>query len=164
MNTEKLEVTKVSAVAAYGKANKEVKELLETLFGKETFNPGRITDRVKTFEDAASIVGISDNLKTFLDYNGNDSIMLGAQAMAKLSIIAKALNEGWEPDWTNEDEYKYYPYFNNYKPGFGFSAYDTDAWNTVTLCGSRLCFKTRELAIYAGKQFLKEYNQFLTTI
>lgn len=161
---QKLEVTKESAVAAYKNATKEVKALLETLFGKEIFTPVKITDRVKTFEDAASIVGISDNLKTFLEYNGNDSIMLGAQAMAKLSIIAKALNEGWEPDWTNDNEYKYYPWFNNHKAGFGFSSDGTAYWSARTYCGSRLCFNTRELAVYAGQQFLKEYNQFLTLI
>lgn len=161
---QKLEVTKESAVAAYANATKEVKALLETLFGKEIFTPVKITDRVKTFEDAAEIIGITVNQRILIDYNGTDSIMLGAQAMAKLSIIAKALNEGWEPDWTNDNEYKYYPYFNKYKAGFGFSSDVTAYWRAHTSCGSRLCFKTRELAEYAGKQFLKEYNQFLTLI
>jgi len=30
--------------------------------------------------------------------------------MWKMSIIVKALNEGWEPDWDNDNEPKYYPF------------------------------------------------------
>lgn len=162
MNTNKLEVTKESALAAHKIANKEVQSVLETLFGKENFISGKITDRVKTCEDAANIVGISENLKILLAYDGVDKTMLGAQAMAKLTIIAKALNEGWEPNWEDSNEPKYVPYFDNYKSGFGFSCSYYGSWRAHAGCGSRLCFKTRELAEYAAKQFITEYNQFLT--
>ena len=36
--------------------------------------------------------------------------MLDEVAYQKLRIITAALNEGWEPDFTNDDEYRYYPY------------------------------------------------------
>jgi hypothetical protein len=152
-----------NALKAYQNADKSGKLLLENLLGKEFISSGEITDRIKTFEDVLSSVEVSENLNILLSYNGIDPDMLGAQAMTKLTLIARALNEGWEPDWTDSNQYKYVPYFNNYKSGFGFSGSNYDAWYSGTCCGSRLCFKSAKLAEYAGKQFLDIYNQFLTT-
>lgn len=41
----------------------------------------------------------------------------------KLVIISEALNAGWQPDWSNWNEYKYFPWFEVKKTpsGFGFS-------------------------------------------
>lgn len=158
MNT--IEIKKENALKAYQSADANGKNMLELLFGKEYFSQ-KVTDRIKTFLDAAAEVKISENLKILLDYPGIDGDMISAQAYAKLTIIARALNEGWEPDWTDSNEYKYQPYFSDYTSGSGFSFSDYVIWTAITLCGSRLCFKSSELAIYAGKQFIEIYNQFL---
>jgi len=160
MKTLQLEDSKAREL--YKTASLEFKELLEANWGKDFFSQ-KITDRIKTFEDAYNEVGHHDNVDILLKYNGIDKDMLGAQAMAKLSIIARVLNEGWEPDWADSSQYKYYPYFSNYKSGVGFSRSDCGGWAAATYCGSRLCFKSSELATYAGKQFIDIYNQFLTT-
>lgn len=153
-------ITEVNALKAYEEASDKFKKLLEDLIGKEFFQRN-IMDRVKTFEDACSIEEPSANMKILLDYNGVDQEMLAAQAFAKLSHIRKVLNEGWVPDWTNSSEYKYYPWFKH-EAGFGLS-YGVYAYtNSSTNVGSRLCFKSSELAIYAGKQFSEIYNQYLT--
>ena len=86
--------------------------------------------------------------------------MLASQAHLKIQIIAKALNEGWYPNWNDTNEYKYYPWFKA-SPGVGFSFSDYDFALTRSTVGSRLCFKSRDLAEYAGKQFIDIYNQFL---
>lgn len=154
-----ININEANALEAWKKADKKEKQLLETLLGTELFNQ-KITDRVKTFEDALEIVGATDNQKILLDYNGIDKDMLAARAFLKLTIIAKALNEGWTPDWKNSSECKYYPWFN--MSGSGLS-YDDYAYSiTYTSIGSRLCFKTRELAEYAGKQFTAIYSEFIT--
>jgi len=117
----------------------------------------KITDRVKTFEDACQIAGVSNNLRLLLDYNGQDKDMIAAQAHAKVGIIATALNEGWYPDFSDKSQYKYYPWMQ-YTPGVGFSYLgygDDDAHSSV---GSRLCFKSEELAKYAATQFKDIYN------
>lgn len=87
-------------------------------------------------------------------------------AYFKLIIIAQAINEGWEPDWNNSNEYKYTPWFevkaDKKRPaGFGFSAAGYGTWRTFTAVGSRLCFKSRELALYAGKTFTDIYIDYL---
>lgn len=157
---ENLTIEKQTALAAYAGADKPGKKLLENLFGEKLFC-GKITDRVKTFEDALAIVQPGDNVKTLLSYNGVDAHMLGAVALAKLSIIREALNEGWQPDWSNSSEYKYYPWFA-FKAGVGFSHTDYGGVCSGSTVGSRLCFKSSELAMYAGAQFEAIYNDFLT--
>jgi hypothetical protein len=80
----------------------------------------------------------------------------------KLAIIAEAINEGKKADWSNYDEWKYYPWFeiktDKQNPsGVGFSGSHYAIWITHTAVGSRLSFRTRELALYAGKQFEELY-------
>lgn len=119
-----------------------------------------ITERVKSFEDACKVLGMSKiELGTSGLNEDEDSIV----AYAKLVIIARALNEGWKPDWSNSNQYKYIPWFkHNAASGVGLSFIVFGYWATGTAVGSRLCFKNKELAEYAGKQFEGLYNEFLT--
>lgn len=107
-------------------------------------------------------------------------------ALLKLRIICAALNEGWTPKFTT-DEYRYYPWFYLYTQEeidamdeeekgrvLNRSAYNANA-NAGVACsntnaassyanagnGGRLCFFKRELAIYAGKQFLEIWADFI---
>ena len=70
-----------------------------------------ITERVKTFEDACKELGEDHKLvqqfKAIQEAIAEDK---EATAYFKLGIITAALNEGWEPDFTNDDKYRYYPY------------------------------------------------------
>ena len=70
-----------------------------------------ITERVKTFEDACKELGEDHKLvqqfKAIQEAIAEDK---EATAYFKLGIITTALNEGWEPDFTNDDEYRYYHY------------------------------------------------------
>lgn len=71
-----------------------------------------ITERVKTFEDACKELG--EDHKLVQQYRAIEGTPLmdsiDVVAFFKLGIITAALNEGWEPDFTNDDEYRYYPY------------------------------------------------------
>ncbi len=118
-----------------------------------------IIDRVKTFEDALNIVGIEDEDDyILLNYKGKNVGILAQVASLKLSIIAKALNEGWIPDWNNSSQYKHYPWFKADGSGSGWVYGDYDDWDSVSYVGSRLTFKTRELAEYSGRQFIDLYS------
>lgn len=144
-------ITKEMAVAAYKNADPKEKQLLENLLGKENLAPQKITERVKTFEDACAISGFKP---TSVHITTADE-----SAYQKLKLIADVLNEGWKPDWTNSNEYKWVPYFDM-KSGSGLSFLAADLWDSLTLVGSRLCFKSRELCEYAAKQFLDIYTEF----
>lgn len=155
-----IEIKKENAIKAYNAADNSTKTILETLLGKENVS-GKITDRVKSFEDALELVGCSDNVRILLDYNGQDKEMIAAQAFAKLSIIRMALNEGWEPDWENGNQYKYYPW-QKYVAGSGFVPFVCGCDLSGTDVGSRLCYKSEALARYAGQQFADLYNDLFS--
>lgn len=134
----------------YPTASTEFKTVLESTFGKDFFSD-KITDRVKSFEDACEVLGI-DPHQVWIDGEDNDEV-----AYKSLKVIVKALNEGWTPDWNNSNQPKYYPWF---ELKGGFRLYDVSYYCGVSNVGSRLCFKSRELATYAATQFEDLYKQF----
>ena len=123
-----------------------------------------ITDRVKTYADACAVLGIKETLPDVGGLRPKDRPSV--TAYYKLIVIAQALNEGWEPDWTNEEQPKWFPWFyfdreKNKTAGFAY-AYTTDApANTIASFGSRLCFKTEALCAYAARQFEPLYEAWI---
>jgi hypothetical protein len=116
---------------------------------------------IKTFEDACKVLNLDSTtiIPDFSLFPESDAAAMVAHA--KLVIIAKAINGDWVPDWANGDWDKYYPWFKMGSPsGGGFSSYDFDDWLTGSGVGSRLCFETRDKAIYAGQQFEDLYKVY----
>lgn len=83
-------------------------------------------------------------------------------AYNRLCTIAQAWNkaDGFEPDFSNTSQYKYFPWFvyDNGAAGFVFAYANSTATNAHADIGSRLCFKTRERAMQFGKQFIDLWN------
>lgn len=181
-------ISKENILNAYNQASGEQKALLENMFGKDMFHPQDIKERIKTFDDAVAILG-NDN-QAVIDYYAiaDKTCTEDILAFAKLRVIAEALNEGWKPKFDG-DECRYYPWFYIYTKKeyeeldedekkkcrvVGRSNYDSnvsgglvDAYAnlassySVSFYGSRLAFKTRELAEYCGKQFIDIWEKFL---
>ena len=188
MKTE-ITIQKDKLLAAYNGASDEQKQLLESMFGKETFKSENVMDRIKTFEDACEELGNEHPfVKSYEKYvntaSGEEADVI---AYLKLRIICAALNEGWKPQFT-EDECRWYPWFSicskkeyekldeeqkqkcrvvgrsSYRysiasSGLVFANYASSF--SVSGYGSRLAFKTRELAEYCGKQFIDIWADFL---
>jgi hypothetical protein len=155
---ENLKLEKSTAIELFRdkKTPDSLKKILIDTFGEKCFSE-KTTDRIKTFEDACVESGVNPVDVINSDYPLDES------AYKKLKLIIKVLNEGWVPDWSNSDEAKYYPWFEYARSsGFGFSYSYYYYTLTTTPVGSRLCFKSRELAEYAGKQFIEIYREFLT--
>lgn len=155
-----LQIKQDSLLAAFRNAGKEGKQVLSDLFGKQVALYDNITDRVKSFEDACQVLGISTNVPEVkgLPRKHQKAII----ANYKLIVIAEALNEGWKPNWQDSDEYKYYPWFDMSNPaGVGYSHTHYAASYTYAHFGSRLCLKNRELAIYFGQTFTDLFNDSL---
>lgn len=155
-----LQIKQDSLLVAFRNAGKEGKQVLSDLFGKQVALYDNITDRVKSFEDACQVLGISTNVPEVkgLPRKHQKAII----ANYKLIVIAEALNEGWKPNWQDSDEYKYYPWFDMSNPaGVGYSNASRTASNTSASVGSRLCLKNRELAIYFGQTFTDLFNDSL---
>lgn len=193
-----IQIQKDNIIAAYKTAKEagadSTMKVLEALFGKELFKPKNIMERIKTFEDALNELGDKHPLVLQYRFNFNneggwtdDMYAREFEAYLKLRIITAALNEGWTPQFT-EDEYRYFPWFWLYTKeeiakmdkeerkkvvlfgglahsgayaGFAYAyTYDTPSY-TYAAVGSRLCFKSSALAEYAGKQFAEIYFAFV---
>jgi len=150
-----LKLTLDQAKAMLGKST-ELDALINANFSQQELSL-KITDRIKTFQDALNYTG--ESLQDFEERTALDSV--DEKAYKKLKVIVLALNEGKSMDYSDTDVYKYYPWFNAAGSGSGFSYYDSYYDSTFSFVGARLCLKSRELAKYAGQQFLKEYNEYI---
>ena len=148
-------------------------------------DPRPVTERIKTFEDACDDLNrramagdkLANDLMTDLQFNSPRTPDL--LAYIQLRIITYALNEGWVPQFT-EDEYRYYPYFylytqkeidemseddkaqllivggranNGANCGVSCATSVTEFGDSDASVGARLAFKSSELAKYVGRQF-----------
>ena len=157
---ETLEITRQAAIKAHDEASTKGKTLLENLFGKRVFQKD-IKERIKTFDDVIRELGDDPE-----EFKNAISIMDEPDEIAyvKLKLIAKALNEGWTPDWSNGEWDKWYPWFKmDDSSSAGRFSFDDAAYRgSASVVGSRLCFKSKDLATYAGTQFLDIYKDFFT--
>lgn len=84
-------------------------------------------------------------------------------ALNELFTIAQAWNkeDEFEPDFSNPNQYKYYPWFVYEKDaaGFVFAPANRTAPNATAHFGSRLCFKTANRARQFGEQFTDLFNK-----
>ena len=157
-----------------------------------------VTERVKTFEDACRELGEDHQLvcayKELLSTATREDFLIevfGSDTVSylKLRIIAAALNEGWEPQFT-EDECRWYPWFTLWTEEelkekteewkeehslwlFGGASYDGSscglaysdsylAWSvSLANFSARLAVKSKELAVYFGKQFIGTWADYV---
>jgi len=149
-----------------------------------------ITERIKTFDDAlAALPAEHPMVRNWTAMRGlEDKFSPNLAAYAKLCIIAAALNEDWELHWGSDQVY-YYPWFYIYSKAevetmmqdrkdklvlFGGHAYHGSycglgyvysryAWSAAyAFIGSRLAFRSKELAIYCAEQFLDIWAQYIS--
>lgn len=161
-----------------------------TLVDEQKVDNCPVTERIKTFTDACNALGdehplVTQYRLTAAAYKG-DPMTEDFIGYLKLRIIVAALNEGWEPKF-EKGEYRYFPrfyfytkeeydklddevkgrcvlrsgYYTNSYYGFELTITYHDASYSFTCFGSRLAFRTRELAAYAGRQFIEEWADFM---
>lgn len=115
---------------------------------------------IKSYEDACKVLGvqpISENAVAAFPAEDRKSML----AYHKLTIIARAINGGWKPDWNNRSQYKYYPVFYYENAGLSSAAVTHSAASYTIACfGSRLCFQTEAMSDYAAATFADLYTDF----
>lgn len=149
-----------------------------------------ITERVKTFEDACNELG--DEHTYVKEYwgvvNVNLDITQDLIAYLKLRIISAALNEGWVPQYA-EQESRWFPWFHVFTEEelkdksdelkgshmwmLGDSSHSaaisalsfadtSDVWSRANAARpDRLACKSKELATYFGRQFIGIWAEYL---
>jgi hypothetical protein len=123
------------------------------------------TSKIKTFAAACKALKL-DPAKILPDVSGFPKEHREALlAHAQLVIIAQALNQEanngkpWKPNWKSGNWDKYYPWFDM-SSGSGLACHGYVNRTSHSNVGSRLCYISRDLAIYAGKTFIKLYQQY----
>lgn len=188
---KELKISAENALAAYNNTDANGRELLEHLFGKEIFAQDikdkvkTFEDAVAILGDEHPLVAQFRVIESSFKEADNN---LHLFAYARLVIIAEALNEGWKPKFDG-DECRYYPWFYIYTKkeyeeldedekkecrvvgrsyvianangGVVCAGANNASSYSSTNSGSRLAFKTRELAEYCGKQFIDIWEKFL---
>lgn len=189
MNNETIEIKKDRVLAAYKNAIETCQghtaAFLKALFGEELFEPKDVRDRIKTFEDAMMALGEEHPLVR--EWHLGENLSPDLEAYLQLRVIVAALNEGWEPQFT-EDEERYYPWHWLYTrkeidkmeaselkernmvstekyqtdyAGFAYAYSNYAPSHSHTNIGSRLCLKSDALAVYCGTQFVNLWADFL---
>ena len=150
-------------------AKKEAKRLADKC-GKKAFvleptiliEPDEINVKVDSFEAALEYLGRENDACMF---GIPDKHVKAMVAMYKLITIAEAWNkaDNFVPDFSNCNQYKYFPWFvyNDKSAGFVFTRTAYVASYAYASIGSRLCFSTSERAEQFGKQFIDLWNDFL---
>lgn len=115
----------------------------------------KITDRIKSMGDIFKIAG-----KTETGYYTAMEENIAPMALKRLRLAQKVLVGDWKADWNDPTQKKYYPYFKWTGTNFLYAG-STDG-RTYTASGSSLVFPNIELAEFAGKTFIKDYNESMS--
>jgi hypothetical protein len=127
---------------------------METTNKNEEAQPLKITDRIKSLQDA-------------LDYNGETRAQFdlrtqydtpGQKAGKALEAVALALNEGKR--LTKEDRW-YYPWLERGASGVGLSFGVFGGVIGLASVSARLCVNSSEKARHMGRTFLAEYAEYM---
>lgn len=114
---------------------------------------------IKSYEDACKVLGLkplADEVFNAFPKAEREDV----KAYHQLSVITKAINEGWEPDWTNRKEEKFGPYMYTNIAGLACAAADHTPSPAYANIGSRLCFPDYKRAAYAVATFGELYKAY----
>lgn len=185
-----MEIKIENVKAAFNTADESGKKLLLALFPELSSETAQkadnrpVTERIKTFEDA--MLELGEEHPFVKEWHLGENLSPELEAYLQLRVICAALNEGWEPKFT-EDESRWYPWFWLYTrdeiermdeqqkqdrnlmftgdyitdyAGFAFANSLGTPSMTNAYFGSRLCLKSEALAVYCGKQFIDLWADF----
>ena len=143
---------------------KEVKEMIsastekQSPTVKEIFNVINYWENIKSVEDAIKILGEKDEEVSLLRNMQNVSLPRHILAEQELVVIIKAVNEGWEADFDNYNQCKYFPWWYL---GKNFSLCCVSCCHSASAVPRRLCLETIEKAEYVSSEFKNIYEKYL---
>lgn len=85
--------------------------------------------KITSYEDACKVLNIQPiNEEVFNAFPKEDQRSM--LAYHKLTVITRALNNGWKPNWDDQNEWKYYPLFRYVNAGLSCAGTTDAATNT----------------------------------
>ena len=185
----KIDFTLEQLLVFYRSTSNDGRKAVKEALGEKFSETIPVTERVKTYDDAVNELGeehpfvVAANSAAWRYPEECDQDIV---AYLKLRVGVAALNDGWKPEFT-EDECRWFPWYRLYTKEEidnlseedkeqvllwgGCAAYGSlcglayasspYAWShSLAIIGSRLALKSEELADYAGKQFIELFAPF----
>lgn len=88
--------------------------------------------KITSYEDACKVLNIQPiNEEVFNAFPKEDQRSM--LAYHKLTVITRALNNGWKPNWDDQNEWKYYPLFRYVNAGLSY-AYASHGYGYECVC------------------------------
>lgn len=107
--------------------------------------------KIKSYEAACKALGLKPISDEVFKAFGEDAKTMAAYH--KLAVITRAINDGWQPDWSNRDERKHEPFMYTNNAGLALALTHHAPSGAHTAVGSRLCFRDYERAAFAVETF-----------
>lgn len=86
--------------------------------------------KIASYEDACRVLNIQPiNEEVFNIFPKEDQRSM--LAYHKLTVITRALNNGWKPNWDDQNEWKYYPLFRYVNAGLSYASTNYSATSTA---------------------------------
>lgn len=185
-----IDFTQEQLVAFYRSTSADGRKAVKEALGEKFSEILPATERVKTYEDAVNELGEDNPIvvaASTASWRFPEAVNKDLVAYMKMRVIVAALNDGWKPQFV-PGEQRWYPWYeliskedyeamsedekqerrcvgrsgNNAYASGGLvysSAYAASSFSYAAL-GSRLAFKSEELAEYTGKQFAELFADF----
>jgi hypothetical protein len=151
-----LKIDESTARALYPTADPGLKAILDCTFGQEAFKVKKSFDQILTIDDVFEATG-ADRTDPKYHQGAPDEI-----AYHLLKLLPLALNPvGWKPDYNDDNQRKWSPWFYMDSPGFRFDDSLYGLTGAGSTGGSRLCYASEKISDHAGRTFVKLYEQFL---
>lgn len=185
-----IDFTQEQLVAFYRSTSTDGRKAVKEALGENFSEALPATERVKTYEDAVKELGEDNPIvaaASSAQWRYPEAENKDIVAFLKLRVIVAALNDGWKPQFV-PGEQRWYPWYEliskdefeamsedekqerrcvgrsgSYANAYGglVCSYASHASSSsYAVFGSRLAFKSEELAEYAGKQFAELFADF----
>lgn len=185
-----IDFTQEQLVAFYRSTSADGRKAVKEALGEKFSEILPATERVKTYEDAVNELGEDNPIvvaASTASWLFPEAVNKDLVAYMKMRVIVAALNDGWEPQFV-PGEQRWYPWYeliskedyeamsedekqerrcvgrsNDSASAFGGLVYSHASYASSfsnAYDGSRLAFKSEELAKYAGKQFAELFADF----
>lgn len=188
MEKTNIDFTQEQLVAFYRSTSCDGRKAIKEALGDKFSEALPVVERVKTYEDAVNELGEKHpyvEVASSSSWRFPGEINKDIVAYLKARVVVAALNEGWQPEYV-PGECRWYPWYeliskedyeamsedekqerrgvgrssNSAHGGLVYSNASSASSLSSACVGSRLAFKSEELAKYAGKQFAELFADF----
>ncbi len=166
---KKFEVNIDLAKKIYPNATKDIKQELETIFGRDEFipkpsppPPAPAYEILKGYENACEVIKL-DPLRSLPFKTPESTVEKLLNITHKIMIFGAVVNklDDFKPDYGTDNQNKTEPRFNRLASGFVFSSSRSAYWTTDASVGARLCsFRNSKVSDFVGTTIQSLYNEY----